>query len=136
MSTKTGLMPPQPSFQESIALISWQNFQRDIWDKGKALDFLINTLEIIRDNKSLPFEFYFEKYEDVDIKRSEIHSHYYNLLCGQEDKSDRNIWNIQNNILRVLKTVKSNEPIYLLSRKDRALTYKFIDMLDHPPHYF
>jgi len=129
----SSFFPPQPSFEESLEIWAWERFHQSILDKGPALNYLISFLtEIINSKEQKLFDSYSDKYGDY-ITKYQLHTHYFKLLCQQEDKSDKNIWNTQNNLLRVLKRMKSDEPLYLLPEEDRGLTYKFIDRLNHPP---
>ena len=49
-------------------------------------------------------------------------------------KSKKDIWNMENNLLRYLKRMKTGEPRYLLPRKDKQLAENFIDKLKQPPY--
>lgn len=134
MDTSTaGLMPPQPSMGEYLLASTWKNFNKDIWEKRPALDYVIDFFEDIINNEKPTLDFYIKSYDGEYIRKADIHLHFFNLLCRQNNKTDRNVWNIQNNILRVLKTMRSEEPLFLLPREDRTLTYKFIDRLNRPP---
>jgi len=146
MSTQTGEigLGPSPYSEEYLRSAAWIGFHEDVLDKGPALDYLIDFFEFIneKDSEDYGHEFYSKGYDKEIITKLDLHHHFYNLLrkdagefakCKDPELCNKYIWNTQNNILRVLKRMKHSEPLYLLPREDRALTYNFINRLNHPP---
>jgi hypothetical protein len=137
MLKSTGLLPPRPSIEDQSHFTIWRNFYNDILNKGSSLDLLIDFFEDRNKEKGETIQDYLYTGScggfKTRITKSDLYTHYFNFLYKSEDESDKDIWNIQNNMLRVLKRMKSEEPIYLLPREDIVITYKFINMLSRPP---
>lgn len=128
----SGFSPPQPSLERLNTLRAWKNFHESILNKGDALNYVTDFVDsVIKDEYEITV---FESYKNEgEISKIDIHSYYLNLLSNQKDKSDKNIWNIENNLLRVLKRFKSNEPLEFLPYQDIKLADEFVKMLKTPP---
>lgn len=137
MLKSAGLLPPRPSIEDQSYITVWRSFYLDICNKGSSLDLLIDFFEDRNKEKGETIQDYLYTGSCGEFKtrvtKFDLYTHYSNFLYKQGDKSDKDIWNIQNNMLRVLKRMKSEEPIYLLPREDIDMTYKFLNMLSRPP---
>lgn len=134
----TRFMPLQPMLKE-LEIFDWKNFYNDILNKDQyALDYMIDFFDDL--NKGHFSEIKdildsFQKMYSSYVDSFSVHSHFLDFAIqkGYSKKNCREVWNMQNDILRVLKRMKTGEPLELLPEKDRKITYEFIETLKNPP---
>lgn len=143
---------PQISYEDGKKSLDWNAFGQGVLKNNHPE--IDKVTEVVYDIvSSINNEYYSAK---VFKKRSQEHLE---LLCGKRahefegfvthldishhfldyvrreigESTNKLLWNSLNNILRVLKRKRNNEPLYLLPKEDLKLTRGFLEKLSQPP---
>jgi len=139
------MMPSKgDSFRDILKKLRWENLHKDVLNKGKSIDRIIEVTQLLID------EIFDDKEKESglligelvkDIPAVEIRKHFINSVIrfynkeGEHygDERGRSYWNLSHNLLRGLRKYKDDAGFYLLPEEDQKLTLDFIGKLKHPP---
>jgi hypothetical protein len=137
---------PYISYSDSLKELRWNQFYNSIINKGKGMDKVISLIEHILDfgNEENTENIFMDVMDDNNyVSNGKIFSHLYSHIIQAENsagipKEDHDArlkfeWNTTSNLLRGLKTIKNNEPTYLLPKEDQIRTSDFIEILRFAP---
>ncbi len=128
LSSKVGLFE-EPSEEQTM----WKvRYTFNILKKGDALDKIIEIIkkDIDRISKGKKNEYHLDF---MNPWESGVKDHLFNQVLEENYKDDKSFCNFLNDVLRYLKRFKNNEPLYLLSKKEKKLGQEFIRRLEYPP---
>jgi hypothetical protein len=103
-----------------------------ILEKGKYLDKVIEIIE--KDINKISTRGKNEYFlEFMDSWESGVKDHLFNQICEEGYFDDKDFCNFLSDVLRYLKRFKNNEPLYLLSDKEKKDGSRFLRRLEYPP---
>ena|SRR3989344_925696 len=130
------------SIGEVMDQYAWERFSEDVLDKGSALKNLIESFEYcfipVGDERissavcqnghitTLKILNHLEQFLDYRSREDGIDR-------KNIDETNKHIYNKTIDILRCLRRMRDNEPLFLLPQKDREDTFEFIKGLEYPP---
>lgn len=107
----------------------------NILKKKEALDKVIEIIEkdIDRISEGRKNEYHLDF---MNPWESGVKDHLFHQVLEENYKDDKSFCNFLSDVLRYLKRFKNNEPIYLLSEKEKKDGSKFLRRLEYPPRRY
>jgi len=146
VTLESGLkLNPFKAFEAGRKYRAWENFYKDILNKGPALTKLIDYLEKVVKSMSLKkiktnniFQEFLDLHEEGYVTDLEINDLFLKYISKNTpeglkgDERNKYQWNTVNNLLRTLKKIKTDEALFLLPYEDKKLTTEFIEQFRFP----
>ncbi len=122
-------MPPRdPELEDSM--LRWRYFYKKVKEGNKeSIDLVLRALNFSENLKdALPLFI-----EEDEVSSLDIFDCFMDYYAHSGRERGKETWNFHGDLVRYLRRLRDNEPLYLLSEEEQKIGYGFVEALKTSP---